>query len=60
MLVATDVAARGSIDGVTHIFNYDLPDDAADYVHRVGRTARMGKAARLWPRVRDHVLNLRR
>ncbi len=43
ILVATDVAARGlHIDDVTHIFNYDLPDDAEDYVHRIGRTARAG------------------
>ena len=42
-LVATDVAARGlHIDGVTHVFNYDLPQDAEDYVHRIGRTARAG------------------
>lgn len=44
VLVATDVAARGlHIDGVTHVFNYDLPDDAEDYVHRIGRTGRAGK-----------------
>ncbi|TQV89240.1 ATP-dependent RNA helicase RhlB [Aliikangiella coralliicola] len=43
VLIATDVAARGlHIDGVTHVFNYDLPDDAEDYVHRIGRTARAG------------------
>ncbi len=43
VLVATDVAARGlHIPGVTHVFNYDLPDDAEDYVHRIGRTARAG------------------
>ena len=43
ILVATDVAARGlHIDGVSHVFNYDLPDDAEDYVHRIGRTARAG------------------
>lgn len=43
ILIATDVAARGlHIDGVTHVFNYDLPDDAEDYVHRIGRTARAG------------------
>ena len=43
LLVATDVAARGlHIDGVTHVFNYDLPHDAEDYVHRIGRTARLG------------------
>ncbi len=42
-LVATDVAARGlHIDAVTHVFNYDLPQDAEDYVHRIGRTARAG------------------
>jgi len=43
VLIATDVAARGlHIDGVSHVFNYDLPDDAEDYVHRIGRTARAG------------------
>lgn len=43
VLIATDVAARGlHINGVTHVFNYDLPDDAEDYVHRIGRTARAG------------------
>ncbi|MBW8076009.1 DEAD/DEAH box helicase, partial [Metallibacterium scheffleri] len=42
-LVATDVAARGlHIEGVSHVFNYDLPQDAEDYVHRIGRTARLG------------------
>ncbi len=42
-LIATDVAARGlHIDSVSHVFNYDLPDDAEDYVHRIGRTARAG------------------
>ncbi|MBC3766568.1 ATP-dependent RNA helicase RhlB [Neptunicella marina] len=42
-LVATDVAARGlHIDKVTHVFNYDLPDDPEDYVHRIGRTGRAG------------------
>ena len=42
-LVATDVAARGlHIPGVTHVFNFDLPQDAEDYVHRIGRTARVG------------------
>ena len=44
VLVATDVAARGlHIDGVSHVYNYDLPQDAEDYVHRIGRTARAGK-----------------
>ncbi len=43
MLVATDVAARGlHIPAVSHVFNYDLPLDAEDYVHRIGRTARLG------------------
>lgn len=43
ILVATDVAARGlHIDGVSHVYNYDLPFDAEDYVHRIGRTARLG------------------
>ncbi len=42
-LIATDVAARGlHIEGVTHVFNYDLPQNAEDYVHRIGRTARAG------------------
>jgi ATP-dependent RNA helicase RhlB len=43
VLVATDVAARGlHIPDVSHVFNFDLPQDAADYVHRIGRTARLG------------------
>ncbi len=43
LLIATDVAARGlHIPDVTHIFNYDLPQNAEDYVHRIGRTARAG------------------
>ena len=42
-LVATDVASRGlHIDDVTHVINYDLPQDPEDYVHRIGRTARAG------------------
>jgi ATP-dependent RNA helicase RhlB len=45
VLVATDVAARGlHIPDVSHVFNYDLPQDAQDYVHRIGRTARAGAA----------------
>ena len=45
VLVATDVAARGlHIPDVSHVFNYDLPQDAEDYVHRIGRTARAGAA----------------
>jgi len=43
ILVATDVASRGlHIDGVSHVINYDLPQDPEDYVHRIGRTARVG------------------
>jgi ATP-dependent RNA helicase RhlB len=45
LIVATDVAARGlHIPDVSHIFNYDLPFDAEDYVHRIGRTARFGSS----------------
>lgn len=45
ILVATDVAARGlHISDVTHVFNYDLPDDREDYVHRIGRTGRAGES----------------
>ncbi len=44
VLVATDMAARGlDIDDISHVFNYDLPEDPELYVHRVGRTARAGK-----------------
>lgn len=43
ILVATDVAARGlHIPAVSHVFNYDLPDNSGDYVHRIGRTGRAG------------------
>ena len=43
ILVATDVAARGlDISNVTHVINYDLPNDITDYVHRIGRTGRAG------------------
>ena len=44
VLVCTDVAARGlHIDNVSHIYNFDIPKDAKDYVHRIGRTARAGE-----------------
>lgn len=44
VLVATDVAARGlDIDGISHVFNYDPPQDPETYVHRIGRTGRAGK-----------------
>ena len=43
VLIATDVASRGlHIPDVSHVYNYDLPQDCADYVHRIGRTARAG------------------
>lgn len=43
LLIATDVAARGlDVEGVTHVFNYDIPQDAESYVHRIGRTGRAG------------------
>ena len=42
-LVATDVAARGlDVEGVTHVYNYDIPHDVESYVHRIGRTGRAG------------------
>lgn len=45
VLVATDVAARGlDISGVTHVYNFDIPQDPESYVHRIGRTGRAGKA----------------
>jgi ATP-dependent RNA helicase RhlB len=48
-LVASDVASRGlHIEDVTHIINYDLPEDPEDYVHRIGRTARAGKRGKAY------------
>lgn len=45
VLVCTDVAARGlDIDGVSHVYNYDIPNDSKQYIHRIGRTARAGKS----------------
>jgi len=45
ILVATDIAARGlDVDGITHVFNYDIPWDVEHYIHRVGRTARAGRS----------------
>jgi ATP-dependent RNA helicase RhlE len=45
VLVATDLASRGiDVDNVTHVINYELPDDAESYVHRIGRTARAGNS----------------
>ena len=43
LLIATDVAARGlDVEGVTHVFNYDIPQDSESYIHRIGRTGRAG------------------
>lgn len=47
VLVATDLAARGiDVDGITHVFNYDLPNVPEQYVHRIGRTGRAGASGR--------------
>jgi ATP-dependent RNA helicase RhlB len=47
ILVATDVASRGiHVDDISHVINYDLPQDAENYIHRIGRTARAGKTGR--------------
>ncbi|PXF21210.1 MAG: hypothetical protein CXX72_03820, partial [Methanobacteriota archaeon] len=49
VVVATDVAARGlDVDGVTIVVNYDLPSDPEIYVHRIGRTGRMGREGQAW------------
>jgi ATP-dependent RNA helicase DeaD len=60
VLVATDVAARGlDVSGVTHVVNFDLPQDPESYVHRIGRTGRAGKEGTSWtfvtPREIDHL-----
>ena len=45
ILVATDIASRGiDVEGITHVFNFDLPNEPESYVHRIGRTARAGKS----------------
>ena len=49
MLIASDVAARGiDIDGLSHVFNYDVPNNPEDYVHRIGRTGRAGKQGKAY------------
>ena len=56
LLVASDVAARGlDIPAVSHVFNFDVPFHADDYVHRIGRTGRAGRWAMpsCWPAARD-------
>ena len=60
VLVATDVAARGlDISGVTHVYNFDIPQDPEGYVHRIGRTGRLGKPGQaltfVTPREIDHL-----
>jgi len=49
ILVATDVASRGiHVEDISHVINYDLPQDSENYIHRIGRTARAGKTGRAW------------
>ncbi|MFI2858511.1 DEAD/DEAH box helicase [Paenibacillus sp. JSM ZJ436] len=60
VLVATDVAARGlDVSGVSHVVNFDLPQDPESYVHRIGRTGRAGREGTAWsfvtPREIDHL-----
>ncbi|HET6830862.1 MAG TPA: DEAD/DEAH box helicase, partial [Solirubrobacterales bacterium] len=65
LLVATDVAARGlDIDHVTHVINYDLPNNSEIYVHRIGRTGRVGRTGRaitfVTPKERDEIERIER
>lgn len=61
ILVATDVAARGlDISGVTHVYNFDIPQDPESYVHRVGRTGRAGKTGVATTFVTTREINLMR
>jgi ATP-dependent RNA helicase DeaD len=65
ILVATDVASRGlDIEGVSHIFNYDIPRNPQDYVHRIGRTGRAGREGKafslLCPRDRENLRKVER
>jgi ATP-dependent RNA helicase DeaD len=57
IIVATDVASRGiDVDGVTCVINYDVPDDVDSYVHRIGRTGRIGRKGQSWTLVsRDDI-----
>lgn len=63
ILVATDVAARGlDISGVTHVYNFDIPQDSESYVHRIGRTGRAGQSGHavtfVIPREMGHLRNI--
>ncbi|EJY56519.1 DEAD/DEAH box helicase domain-containing protein [Alicyclobacillus hesperidum URH17-3-68] len=65
VLVATDVAARGlDVSGVTHVYNFDIPQDIDSYVHRIGRTGRAGKSGIastfVTPREVDHLHQIER
>ncbi|MDR3565960.1 MAG: DEAD/DEAH box helicase [Negativicutes bacterium] len=65
ILVATDVAARGlDVSGVTHVYNFDIPQGAESYVHRIGRTGRAGQAGSaltfVIPREMDHLRSIER
>lgn len=54
VLVASDLAARGlDVDGISHVVNYDLPEDPEVYIHRIGRTARAGREGVAWSLVSD-------
>ena len=49
VLVASDLAARGlDVDDITHVINYDIPEDPEVYIHRIGRTARVGRRGTAW------------
>jgi len=49
VLIASDLASRGlDVDGISHVINYDMPEDAEVYVHRIGRTARIGREGTAW------------
>ncbi len=60
IVVATDVASRGlHVEGISHVFNYDVPQEAEDYVHRIGRTARAGASGKaITMACEDYVLTL--
>lgn len=54
LMVCSDVAARGlDVSGVSHVFNYDVPFNADDYIHRIGRTGRAGQSGQAWTLVTE-------